>query len=128
VNQHDLRRQAEAPAGPSESVGAVVEGVMGLMRAELRLAVAEAKGWTVQLARAFLLVWLLLLLLQLVVLFVAVVPLLTTNHGWISISIMLLLVLAPTTVVGVLLAREAKRFKELSNATHVQAKQRSRGN
>jgi uncharacterized membrane protein YqjE len=98
---------------------------MGLVRAELRLALAEAKGWMVQLARAFLLLWLLLLLLQLVVLLVAVTPLLSSNYGFAAIGTMLLLVLAPTGCVGLLLAREAKRFRELTHASRNQAKQRS---
>jgi hypothetical protein len=124
VNQHELR-QSEVPAGPGETVGAVVEGMTALLRAELRLAIAEAKGWMVQVARAFLLTWLLLLLVQLVVLCVAVIPLLIPERGWLSIVVMLLLVLLPTGCVGLLLAREAARFKELINASRNQAKQRS---
>lgn len=121
MTQRELRRQVDVPASPGDTVGAVVEGVTALLRAELRLALAEAKGWMMQLARAFLLLWLLLLLLQLVVLFVAVVPLVASNHGLAAIATMLLLVLAPTGCVGLLLAREAKRFKE-THATRVQGK------
>lgn len=99
--------------GPGEALADVVQGATALVRAELRLAVAEAKVSLFSVMRGLALLWLSLLLLQVVVLLVALAPLLADSHGWPRLVVMLLLAAAPAAGALWLLAREARRLKEL---------------
>jgi hypothetical protein len=96
------------------------------MRAELRLALVEAKAWLFRMLRSAVLLWLGLLLVQVLVALAAAGAVLLQSHGWQSVGEMLLIALVPTACVLVLFAREARKLRELSDASRDQAEQRNR--
>jgi len=118
------------PASPpavdaSDALTAVVNSVTAVARAELRLAAAEARAWLTRIGIGLILLWLSLSLLQVFVLLLALTPVLSQDHRWTMLGLMLLLSLLPTVSVFWLAVRELRRLKEPGNASESHHDQRS---
>lgn len=108
VSRAETRR---APEGPAAALSAVVDDAAALAKAEVRLAVAEAKAWLVRLGLGLVLLWLLLSFLQVLMLLAALSPLALVHHSISRVALMLAIALVPTLCVGLLAWRELGRAK-----------------
>ena len=109
--------QAAPSVDASDALTAVVNSATAVARAELRLAAAEARAWLTRIAFGLVMLWLSLLLAQVFVLLVALAPVLSQDHRWTMLGLMLLLSLVPAVSVYWLAMRELRRVKELGNGT-----------
>ena len=101
----------------SDALTAVVNSATAVARAELRLAAAEARAWLTRIGFGLVMLWLSLLLAQVFVLLVAVAPVLSQDHRWTVLGLMLFLSLVPAVSVFLLAMRELRRVKELGHGT-----------
>jgi hypothetical protein len=118
-----------SPASPaldaSDALGAVVNSAAAVARAELRLAAAEARAWLTRIGFGLVLLWLSLSLCQIFVLLLALTPVLSQDHRWTSLGLMLCLSLVPAVSVSWLAVRELRRLKELGHGIGSHRDQRS---
>jgi len=120
-----------SPASPalaldaSDALGAVVNSAAAVARAELRLAAAEARAWLTRIGLGLILLWLSLSLCQVFVLLLALTPVLSQDHRWTSLGLMLSLSLVPAVSVSLLALRELRRLKELGHGIGSHQDQRS---
>ncbi len=108
---------AAASVDASDALTAVVNSATAVARAELRLAAAEARAWLTRIAFGLVMLWLSLLFAQVFVLLMALAPVLSQDHRWTTLGLMLSLSLVPAVSVFWLAMRELRRFKELGNGT-----------
>ncbi len=110
--------EASPPAlDAADALTAVVNSATAVARAELRLAAAEARAWLTRIGLGLFLLWLSLSLIQVFVLLLALSPVLSQDHRWPLLGLMLLLSLVPTVSVSWLAIRELRRLKEFGNGT-----------
>jgi hypothetical protein len=99
----------------SDVLTAVVNSAAAVARAELRLAATEARAWLTRIGVGLVMLWLSLSLLQVFVLLLALTPVLSQDHHWKLLGLMLLLSLVPAVSVSWLALRELRRLKELGH-------------
>jgi hypothetical protein len=103
---------SQAIDNPGEALSAVAENALALVRAELRLAKAEAKADLLRMSWGVGLLWLALLLTQVFVLLVALAPIFLSVRPWSSVALMLALALVPGLLAFWFAARELRRFRD----------------
>ena len=107
-----------ASDSPADALAAVVENVTALARAELRLALMEARAWSVRIFWGLGLLWLALLLAQVLVLLLALAPVMLQSHSWSAVGATLALALLPTLGVGAFAVRALSNLKEQAHGPH----------
>jgi hypothetical protein len=97
--------------GPATTISSVAESTMALARAEVRLALAEAKTLLLQVGRGLGLLWLGLLLTQVFVLLAALSPIFFSIWSWPVVALALAISLATMLVTLGLAFRELRKVK-----------------
>jgi hypothetical protein len=104
---------------PGAALSNAAENAIALARAEVRLALSEAKAWFIRIGLGLGLMWLGLMLAQVFVLVLALSPVLLVDRPWSSIAIMLAIALAPMAAAFLFAARELRSLKNLPPAAGV---------
>jgi len=97
--------------GPGTSLSSVAESTMALARAEVRLALAEAKTLLFRVGRGVGLLWLGLLLTQVFVLLAALSPIFFSIWPWSAVVASLAISLVTMLVTLGLAVRELRKVK-----------------
>jgi hypothetical protein len=100
--------QSEAPGA---ALSSVAESTLALARAEVRLAIAEARAWVVQVGWGLGLLWLSLLLAQVFVLLAALSPIFFSIWPWAVVAAALGISLGASLVTFGLAVRELRQVK-----------------
>jgi hypothetical protein len=93
----------------ASSLTTVAESTLALVRAEVRLALAEGRAWLTRLGRGLGLLWLGLLLTQVFSLLAALSPILLDTRPWYQVVAVLLLALIPALLALGFAARELRK-------------------